>query len=593
MSLLKKIISGNEAIALSFSDSGGVFASGYPGTPSTETLEEVARLGRVYCEWAPNEKVGLESAIGASIAGGRAMATMKHVGVNVAADALMTLAYTGVNAGLILMVADDPGMHSSQNEQDSRNYARFAKIPMIEPSDSQEAYDLVRAGFELSERFDTPVMLRTTTRISHAKGVVEQKETLEPKIGEWVKNVPKYVMLPNFGKIRHVEIEERLLRLKEFAETTPLNRVEMRGTDLGILTSGVSYQHVKEASPDASILKLGLVHPLPERKIREFAGRVKSFMIVEELDAIFEEQIRSMGIRVDIGKDRIPLCGEVSADIVRAAAGEAKVAESAAPVPDLPQRPPTFCPGCAHRGLFTILCRLKVFVSGDIGCYTLGALPPMNAMHSCICMGASISAAHGMAKVNEIAGGRVKPVAVIGDSTFFHSGMTGLLGMAYNGGDALVVIMDNRTTAMTGGQDHPGSGRGLRGQATRQVDIVELVKVLGVENVVEINAYKIEETEAAIRKGLDTPGPYVLVDRNPCVLRYRVKRPIFAVDPDKCTGCRACLKVACVALGIVPSDGEQKVRIDPEICNGCGICSQHCKFDAISQSKVGGSDGNF
>lgn len=590
---MKKIISGNEAIALSFSDSGGVFASGYPGTPSTETLEEVARLGEVYCEWAPNEKVGLESAIGASIAGGRAMATMKHVGVNVAADALMTLAYTGVNAGLLLMAADDPGMHSSQNEQDSRNYARFAKIPMLEPSDSQEAYDLVRAGFDLSERFDTPVMLRTTTRISHAKGVVEQKETLEPKIGEWVKNVPKYVMLPNFGKIRHVEIEERLLRLKEFAETTPLNRVEMGGTDLGILTSGVSYQHVKEACPDASILKLGLVHPLPERKIREFAGRVKSFMIVEELDAIFEEQIRSMGIRVDIGKDRIPLCGEVSADIVRAAAGEARVAESAAPVPDLPLRPPTFCPGCAHRGLFTILSRLKVFVSGDIGCYTLGALPPMNAMHSCICMGASISAAHGMAKVNEIAGGRVKPVAVIGDSTFFHSGMTGLLGMAYNGGDALVVIMDNRTTAMTGGQDHPGSGRGLRGQATRQVDIVELVKVLGVENVVEINAYKIEETEAAIRKGLDTPGPYVLVDRNPCVLRYRVKRPTLTVDSDKCTGCRACLKVACVALGLVPSDGEQKVRIDPEICNGCGICSQHCKFDAILQGKAGGSDGNF
>ena len=591
--MLKKIISGNEAIALGFTDSGGVFASGYPGTPSTEVLEEVARLGRVCCEWAPNEKVGLESAAGASIAGGRAMAAMKHVGVNVASDALLTLAYTGVNAGLVLMVADDPGMHSSQNEQDSRNYARFAKIPMLEPSDSQEAYDMVRDGLELSERFDTPVMLRTTTRISHAKGIVEQKEALPPKIGEWVKNVPKYVMLPNFGKIRHVEIEDRLLRLAEFAETTAVNRVEMGSADLGIITSGVCYQHAREACPGASILKLGLVNPLPERKIRDFASRVKKIMVVEELDPVFEERIRAMGIRVDIGKDGIPLCGEVDADIVRAAAGSTRDPEIPAPVPDLPQRPPTFCPGCAHRGLFSVLAKLKVFVSGDIGCYTLGALPPMNAMHTCICMGASISAAHGMAKVNEIAGGRGKPVAVIGDSTFFHSGMTGLLGMAYNGAEALVVIMDNRTTAMTGGQDHPGSGRGLRGQAARQVDIVKLVKALGIENVFEIDSFRIEDTEAAVRKGLETPGPYVLVDRNPCILRYRVKRPVLHVDPEKCTGCRACLKVACVALGLVSSGDKRKVRIDPEICNGCGICSQQCKFDAISRSGSGGTDGNL
>jgi indolepyruvate ferredoxin oxidoreductase alpha subunit len=580
---MKKIISGNEAIALSFSDAGGVFASGYPGTPSTETLEEVARLGEVYCEWAPNEKVGLEAAIGASIAGGRSLATMKHVGVNVAADALMTLAYTGVNAGLILMVADDPGMHSSQNEQDSRNYAKFAKIPMLDPSDSQEAYDFVRAGFELSERFDTPLVLRTTTRISHAKGAVERKEKIRAKIGEWVKDVPKYVMLPDFGKIRHVEIEERLLRLREFAETTPLNRVETGSADLGILTSGVAYQHVKEAFPDASILKLGLVHPLPEKKIREFAGTVGRFMIVEELDAFFEEQVRAMGIRVDIGKGRIPLCGELNADIIRAAVGEAEPAERAAPVANLPQRPPTLCPGCAHRGLFSVLSKLKVFVSGDIGCYTLGALPPLSAMHSCICMGASISAAHGMAKVNEIAGGRAKPVAVIGDSTFFHSGITGLLNMAYNRANALVIIMDNRTTGMTGGQDNPGSGRTLQGEPAAQVDIVALVKVLGIDNVVEINAYGLEETEAAIRKGLETPGPYVLVDKNPCVLRYRVEQPSIAVDPDKCGGCRACLKVACVALGLASSGDKPKVAIDPEICNGCGVCSQLCKFDAMSE----------
>jgi indolepyruvate ferredoxin oxidoreductase alpha subunit len=581
MEYMKKIISGNEAIALSFKDSGGVFASGYPGTPSTETLEELARLGEVYCEWAPNEKVGLESVIGASIAGGRALATMKHVGVNVAADALLTLNYTGVNAGLILMVADDPGMHSSQNEQDSRNYARFAKVPMLDPANSQEAYDFVRVGLEISEQFDTPVMLRTTTRISHAKGVVEQKEKIESKIDPWAKDVPKYVMLPNYGKIKHVELEARLLRLKEYAESTPLNRIETGDNALGIITSGVAYQHVKEAYPGASILKLGLIHPLPEKLIRTFAAGVKRLMIVEELDPIFEEQILAMGIRVDIGKNKIPLCGEVNADIIRAAAGDA-IAESAPPVANLPQRPPIFCPGCAHRGLFSILSKLKVFVSGDIGCYTLGALPPMSAMHSCICMGASISAAHGMAKVNEIAGRTEKPVAVIGDSTFFHSGMTGLLSMAYNKGSALVIIMDNRTTGMTGGQENPGSGRVLQGQPAQQVDIVALVKVLGIENVVEINAYDLAETEAAIRKGLETPGPYVLVDKNPCILRYRIKKPVIAVDPEKCSGCRACLKAACVALGLTSGGDKPKVQVDANICNGCGVCVQLCKFDAMS-----------
>uniref|UniRef100_C6E209 Indolepyruvate oxidoreductase subunit IorA n=1 Tax=Geobacter sp. (strain M21) TaxID=443144 RepID=C6E209_GEOSM len=584
---MKKIISGNEAIALSFEDSGGVFASGYPGTPSTETLEEVARLGNVYCEWAPNEKVGLESAIGASLAGGRALATMKHVGVNVAADALMTLTYTGVNAGLILMAADDPGMHSSQNEQDSRNYAKFAKIPMLDPADSQEAYDYVREGFEISERFDTPVMLRTTTRISHAKGVVEQTGKLQPKVGELAKDVPKYVMLPNFGKIKHVAVEERLLKLKAFAEESELNRVEMNDPELGIITSGISYQHAKEAFPQASFLKLGLVHPLPEQKIRDFASKVGRLMVVEEMDAIFEEQIRALGIRVDIGKDKISLCGEVCADIVREAAGATAASAKTQPVNDLPLRPPTFCPGCAHRGLYSILSKLKVFVSGDIGCYTLGALPPLSAMHTCICMGASISAAHGIAKVNEIAGRTEKPVAVIGDSTFFHSGITGLLSMSYNAGNALVIIMDNRTTGMTGGQENPGSGRHIQGNPAKEVDMVSLVKVLGIENVFEINSYNLKETEAAIRRGLETPGPYVLVDKNPCVLRYRVKKPLVQVSAEKCTGCRACLKASCVALGLKGSGEKPKVAIDPNICNGCGVCSQHCKFDAMTVATGG------
>ncbi len=577
---MKKIISGNEAIALGFGDSGGVFASGYPGTPSTETLEEVARLGNVYCEWAPNEKVALESVIGGSIAGGRSLSTMKHVGVNVAADALLTLTYTGVNAGLILMVSDDPGMHSSQNEQDSRNYAKFAKVPMLDPSDSQEAYDMVRTGFEISEEFDTPLMLRTTTRISHAKGTVVPGEKIAPQIGEWVKDVPKYVMLPNFGKLKHIEVEARLLKLQEFAETTPLNRIEMGDTELGIITSGVAYQHVREACPNASVLKLGMSHPLPERKIREFAGSVKRLMIVEEMDAIFEEQIRAMGIEVEIGKNKLPLCGEINADIIRAALGETK-AETASPVEGLPQRPPVFCPSCAHRGLFTILSKLKVFVSGDIGCYTLGALPPMGAMHSVIDMGASISAAHGMAKVNTIAGRDEKPVAVIGDSTFFHSGITGLLSMAYNAGNALVIIMDNRTTGMTGGQENPGTGVTLQGVPSRQVEIAPLVKALGIDNVAELNAYDLKETEAAIKKGLETPGPYVLIDKNPCILRYKIRKPAITVEPDKCTGCRACLKVACMALGLTASGEKQKVRVDPNVCNGCGVCAQMCKFDAM------------
>jgi indolepyruvate ferredoxin oxidoreductase alpha subunit len=579
---MKKIISGNEAIALGFGDSGGVFASGYPGTPSTETLEEVARLGQVYCEWAPNEKVALESAIGGSIAGGRSLATMKHVGVNVAADALLTLTYTGVNAGLILMVADDPGMHSSQNEQDSRNYAKFAKVPMLDPADSQESYDMVRTGFEISEQFDTPVMLRTTTRISHAKGVVVPQEKIAPQVGQWVKNVPKYVMLPSFGKLRHIEVEARLLKLQEFAETTPLNRIEMRDPELGIITSGVAYQHVREAFPEASILKLGLVHPLPVRKIREFAAQVKRLVVVEEMDAIFEEQVRAMGVNVEIGKNKLPLCGEINADILQSALGGSQ-AVTTRPVDGLPQRPPVFCPSCAHRGLFTILSKLKTFVSGDIGCYTLGALPPMNAMHSVIDMGASISAAHGMAKVNAIAGRDEKPVAVIGDSTFFHSGMTGLMSMAYNGGNALVIIMDNRTTGMTGGQENPGTGKTLQGVPVRQVEMVPLVKALGIDNVAELNTYNLKETEAAIRKGLETPGPYVLIDKNPCILRYKIRKLAMSVDQEKCTGCRACLKVACMALGLTASGDKQKVRVDPNVCNGCGVCKQMCKFDAMHE----------
>ncbi|MCD6431020.1 MAG: indolepyruvate ferredoxin oxidoreductase subunit alpha [Deltaproteobacteria bacterium] len=584
MSKKKAILSGNEAIARGVWEAGVRLASAYPGTPSTEILENVKNYKDIYSEWAPNEKVALEVGIGSSIAGARTLVTMKHVGVNVAADPLFTFSYTGVKGGLILVSADDPAMHSSQNEQDNRNYGRFAKIPVIEPSDSQECKDFVAVALDLSEEFDTPVMYRTTTRTSHSKSMVTLGERTEQsgKI-ELEKNMPKYTMLPVSAKKRHPLVEERIVKLKEYAETTPLNRVEYHDTKIGVITNGISYQYVREALPEASVLKLGLTYPLPENKIKEFAAKVDQLMIVEEGDPFFEDQIKAMGVAVDHGKDLFPLIGEFSVAFikkqVRGIAVELKDAAA-----DLPGRPPAFCPGCSHRGIFTILKKLKVFVSGDIGCYTLGALPPISAMHSCICMGASISMGHGMAKVVEQSDDMSqKVVSVIGDSTFFHSGMTSLLNCIYNKSNSVAMILDNRTTGMTGGQENPGSGRTLDGEEAISADIPALVKAFGIKNVVKIDPYNLVDIEEKMKAALASDEMVVVVVEAPCVLRYRISHPPLKVDPGKCTGCKQCLKVSCNALSLEEQGDDSFVVIDPNMCAGCGICAQVCKFDAIGK----------
>ncbi len=584
MSQEKAILSGNEAIARGAWEAGVKLASAYPGTPSTEILENIKDYVDIYSEWAPNEKVALEVGVGSAIAGARTLVTMKHVGVNVAADPLFTLSYTGVKGGLVLVSADDPAMHSSQNEQDNRNYGRSAKIPVIEPSDSQECKDFIAIAFDLSEEYDTPVLFRTTTRISHSKSIVTLGERTEQQEAiKLDKNMPKYTMLPVSAKKRHILVEGRILKLKEYAETTPLNRIEYNDTKLGIICNGISYQYVKEALPETSVLKLGLSYPLPENKIREFAGKVEKLVVVEEGDPFFEEQIKALGIRVVHGKDLFPLTGEFSAAFVKKQlTGEGPAFSEA--VADLPGRPPAFCPGCSHRGIFTILKKLKVFVSGDIGCYTLGALPPISAMHTCICMGASISMGHGIDKVvAESDDNSQKVVSVIGDSTFFHSGMTSLLNCIYNGSSSVVMILDNRTTGMTGGQDNPGSGRTLSGEETVAVDIPALVKAMGIKNVLKVDPYDLEDIESKLKIALASKEITVIVVEAPCVLRYRISKPPLKVDAEKCTGCKRCLQVSCNALSLEVKDDRKFVVIDPNVCAGCGVCAQVCKFDAIGE----------
>ncbi len=580
----KAILSGNEAIARGFIEAGGKVAAAYPGTPSTEVLEILSSETGIHAEWSTNEKVALEVAIGGSLSGVRSMACMKHVGVNVAADPLLTAAYTGVNAGLVLMAADDPGMFSSQNEQDTRHYARMAKIPCIEPTDSAEAKSYVRLAFELSEAFDTPVILRTTTRISHCKSVVEAGTPAPVKGRELATDVPKYVMLPGNAKKRHVVVEERLAKLRDYAETAPLNEVVAGTGEVGFITNGITYQYVREAFPDASVLKLGMTYPLPEKKIRDFAGTVRKLAVVEELDGFVEEQVKAMGLTVHFGKAVFTPCGELSSRIIREAVSGVPVA-CKLPLPGLIMRPPTFCPGCSHRGLYTVLAKLKPFVSGDIGCYTLGALPPFSSMHSCICMGASISAAHGISRGLALKGIQQKPVAVIGDSTFMHSGITGLLDMVYNGGDALVVVMNNDTTGMTGGQEHPGTGRRASGQAAPKLSIEKLCQVIGAQRVREIDAYNIKGLERIVKEELAAPGTAVLISNQPCVLRYRVSKKALAVDRATCVGCKACLKAGCIALSLIAEGKKGYAAIDPLLCNGCGICAQLCATKSIIETK--------
>jgi indolepyruvate ferredoxin oxidoreductase alpha subunit len=573
--LTKAILSGNEAIARGFIEAGGKLAAGYPGTPSTEVIETLSCENGIHAEWSVNEKVALEVAIGGALSGVRSLACMKHVGVNVAADPLMTVSYTGINAGLVLMAADDPGMFSSQNEQDTRHFARLGKIPCVEPSDSAEAKQFIKAAFELSETFDAPVILRTTTRISHCKSVVELGTPDSPAGKGLARDFGKYVMLPSNAKKRHVFVEDRLVRLKEWAETSTLNRIIEGDTELGFITSGISFQYVREAFPKAAVLKLGVTFPLPEKLIKKFASSVTKLAVVEELDPFLEEQIKAMGVTVHLGKNVLPLCGEFSSRTVRE-----KVSGSAIPLKEpvagLIMRPPTFCPGCSHRGLYTVLAKLKLYVSGDIGCYTLGALPPFSAMHTCICMGASISAAHGVAKGLALQGAQQKPVAVIGDSTFLHSGITGLINMVYNGGDAIVIIMNNDTTGMTGGQEHAGTGRTAGGAEAPRLDIAKLCQAIGAKRVREIDAYNIKELEQTMKEELAAAGPSVLISNQPCVLRYRVSKKSYVVEKETCKGCKLCLKAGCIALSYTPAGKTGYVEIDPLLCNGCGVCAQMC-----------------
>ncbi len=593
---MKEILSGNEAIARGAFESGCRVACAYPGTPSTEILENTINYKSINSSWAPNEKVALEVGIGASFGGGRALVTMKHVGINVAADPLFTLSYTGVNGGLVLVSADDPEMHSSQNEQDNRNYAKFAKVPMLEPSDSQECKDFTRLAFELSEKYDTPVMLRTTTRISHSKSVVHLDEPVtglpEPKL---TKNAAKLVMLPGNAKVRHPLVEERIVKLSVDGATMAINRMELRDSNIGIITSGACFQYVREILPEASTLKLGMVHPLPHNLIREFASKVERLFVVEELDPFIEEQVKAMGIAVT-GKEIFSLCGELTPDRIHKAFSSIGITTAALQTPvtettpaKMPPRPPNMCPGCPHRGVFYTLNQLKAYVSGDIGCYTLGFLPPLSAMDTCVCMGASIGMATGVTKVISPEEQK-KVVAVIGDSTFLHTGINGLMDMVYNQAPATVIILDNRITAMTGRQDNPASGFTLMDNPTNRIDFPLLCKALGVKNIRLIDPFDLEQTRRVIQEEMNRPEPSVIITDKPCVLVKRdgvFQREIsLEVTEDKCVGCRACLKIGCPAIEWRPGDGNKgKAYIDPLLCTGCDVCRQLCKFDAIGRIK--------
>lgn len=567
---------GNEAIARGAYEAGVRVGAAYPGTPSTEIIENLSRYPGIYTEWAPNEKVALEVGVGSSIAGARTLVAMKHVGVNVAADPLLTLAYTGVNGGLVMITADDPGMHSSQNEQDNRGYARMAKIPMLEPGDSQEAKDMVKLALEMSEEFDTPVFLRITTRLAHSQSTVELGEPVAVELRPYQKDAPKYVMLPGHARGRHMKVEERRAKLEEYAETIPVNRIEWGDKKVGIITSGVVYQYAKEVLPGASYLKLGMTNPLPHKMIEEFVRGVETVYVIEELEPIMEEQIKSWGLKVR-GKDLLPRMGELSPEIIaEKLLGEAVITAYPSPA-NLPGRPPVMCPGCPHRGMFFELNRSKVTVSGDIGCYTLGALPPLSSLDTTICMGASIGVALGMEKARGTEFAR-KMVAVIGDSTFIHSGITPLIDVVYNGGTTTVIILDNGTTAMTGHQHHPGTGYRVSGEPAPSIDLEALVKAIGIERVRVVDPLNVKETRQVLKEELAVEAPSVIISRRPCVLIDKTSRPQLVIDEDKCNGCTACIRTGCPGLELLE---EKKVRINAQLCTSCTLCAQICPLDAI------------
>lgn len=589
------LLSGNEAIALGAYEAGVKVASAYPGTPSTEIIENLSMFDGVYAEWAPNEKVAFEVAMGASFAGVRALAAMKHVGLNIAADPLFTSAYTGVRGGLVIVTADDPEMHSSQNEQDNRNYAFAAKVPMLEPADASEAKEFIKTAFRLSEEFDTPVLVRTTTRISHVKGVVSPGDKEMSGARRGIEKAPeKFVMLPANARKRRVELEKRMARIREFAEIFSGNRVEWGDKKMGFITSGVSYLYVKEAFPEASVLKLGLAYPFPEKMVRDFAMDVEELFVVEELDPFIELHVKAMGIPCR-GKELIPSIGELNPGIVRTSITGESSRNIFEPVA-IPGRPPNLCPGCPHRGIFYALSKLDLFVAGDIGCYTLAALKPLSAMDSCICMGAGIGNALGMEKAlgREALG---KIVAVIGDSTFFHSGITGLIDVVYNRGFTTVIILDNRTTGMTGHQPHPSSGMTIKGESTPAVDIEALCRAIGVRHVYTVNPNDIAATQKIVKREVERPEPSVIITRSPCVLlpemRKRKDRKLYIVMPEKCTGCRTCIKLGCPAIewvSLTRKEAKERgyketqrgyARINAVLCDSCGQCAPLCKFKAI------------
>lgn len=569
----RSLLSGDEAIARGAWEAGCKVASAYPGTPSTQILENLVNYQGVYCEWSTNEKVALEVALGAALAGVRSICTMKHVGLNVAADPLFSSAYIGVRGGMIIVTADDPGLHSSQNEQDNRYYGIFAKLPVLTPSDSQEAKDFTKLGFELSEKYDVPVILRITTRIAHSKTIVDLGERVEVEDKGYTKDITKTNLLPQYARGRHYSLEERMQKLEEFSNTDAVNKIIEGKKNFGVIADGVAYEYAREVFPKASFLKLGVVWPFPKELVKRFARGKKHLYVIEEVDPFLETLIKSLGIKV-VGKDKLPLVEELNPRIVRNLLTEHKIEFT--PETSLPPRPPALCPGCPHAGLFYLLQRKDVIITGDIGCYTLGSYPPHNAMDTCVCMGGSITLAHGMEKALK---NTKRVVSIIGDSTFFHMGMPGLVNTAYNKGNQITIIVDNRTTGMTGHQDHPGTGKTLMGEETKMLKTEEVAKACGIDKVYVLDPYKIKENRALFRQILAEPGPAVIVSKQACALLVS-RKPARKVNVEKCIGCKVCLSLGCPAM----SFEADKSHINPAFCVGCGMCAELCAKQAIEET---------
>ncbi|MFA5576765.1 MAG: indolepyruvate ferredoxin oxidoreductase subunit alpha [Tissierellaceae bacterium] len=583
---MKKLLTGNEAMARGAFEAGVLVAAAYPGTPSTEILENISKYDEIYSEWSVNEKVALEVAAGSSIAGARSIVAMKHVGLNVAADPLYTIAYEGVNGGLVIITADEPGMHSSQNEQDNRLVAPHAKVAMVEPSDSQESKDFIKEAFRISETYDTPVLFRVTTRVCHSKGPVEIGEREEVGIKEYVKDIKKYIMVPAHSRVKHIEMEtERIPGLRDYSNNGPLNRIEWNDRKIGVITNGASYLHSKEVFGDsASYLKIGFSWPLPDKLIKEFAEGVDKLYVIEENEPYMEQFIKAMGIEC-IGKEIFPVCGELNPQIIRSSISGEKIEEPYELELEIASRPPALCAGCPHRGIFYAMTRYKnrIVVTSDIGCYSLGAMAPLGMGDTVICMGAGITAGIGFDKVHKLADRNKKVFGVVGDSTFFHSGMTGLVNAVYNRSDMVIIILDNRITAMTGHQDNPGTGRDIKGIEAPEVDIEGLVRAIGVkdENIRVIDPYIMDENISAVKDAMEATGPFVIITKQPCALIKEVQKEreglYCQIDQDKCTQCKTCLRIGCPAISMK----DNVVSIDINECNGCQVCMQVCPFDAI------------